>query len=184
MVCPWPHNWTIWLDHISQDNGTPSLLVSIPCTLTSGARTMRQAVKVVPTSSLSAAQILLGKILGPGRAVAAWRAIQTLISMRIWTSNFRLSKTLMYLPNFIQSMESDLTNLIYAAWSWSQTTSGSIVANVAYDLFTSSSAGGSNQNEIMIWLVNFNAGPISSQYNSDGTPKPVASNISIAGHTW
>lgn len=81
-------------------------------------------------------------------------------------------------------MESDLTNLIYAAWSWSQTTSGSIVANVAYDLFTSSSAGGSNQNEIMIWLVNFNAGPISSQYNSDGTPKPVASNISIAGHTW
>nr|CDJ79826.1 xyloglucanase precursor [Leucoagaricus gongylophorus] len=73
---------------------------------------------------------------------------------------------------------------IDAAWSWSQTTSGSIVANVAYDLFTSSSAGGSNQNEIMIWLANFNAGPISSQYNSDGTPKPVASNISIAGHTW
>ncbi|KAJ3562944.1 hypothetical protein NP233_g9265 [Leucocoprinus birnbaumii] len=73
---------------------------------------------------------------------------------------------------------------INAAWTWSQSTSGSIVANIAYDLFTSSSSGGSNQNEIMIWLANFNAGPISAQYNSDGTPKPVASNINLAGHTW
>ncbi|KAF5354235.1 hypothetical protein D9756_007231 [Leucocoprinus leucothites] len=73
---------------------------------------------------------------------------------------------------------------INAKWTWSQSTSGSIVANIAYDLFTSSSAGGSNQNEIMVWLANFNAGPISFQYNSDGTPKPVASNVSIAGHSW
>ena len=36
----------------------------------------------------------------------------------------------------------------------------------------------------MIWLANFNAGPISAVYNSDGTPKPVASNISLGGHTW
>ncbi|KXN82941.1 putative xyloglucan-specific endo-beta-1,4-glucanase A [Leucoagaricus sp. SymC.cos] len=73
---------------------------------------------------------------------------------------------------------------INSQWTWSQSTSGSIVANVAYDLFTSSSAGGSNANEIMIWLANFNAGPISAVYNSDGTPKPAASNLSIAGHTW
>ncbi|KAL0958812.1 hypothetical protein HGRIS_014131 [Hohenbuehelia grisea] len=71
-----------------------------------------------------------------------------------------------------------------STWKWSQSASGSIVADVAYDLFTSSSPGGNNVNEIMIWLANYNAGPISSQYNSDGTPKPVASNVSLAGHTW
>ena len=69
-------------------------------------------------------------------------------------------------------------------WKWSQSTSGSIVANVAYDLFTSASSGGSNAYEIMIWLANFNAGPISFQYGSDGKPVPVASNLSLAGHTW
>ncbi|KAI8970911.1 concanavalin A-like lectin/glucanase [Trametes punicea] len=69
-------------------------------------------------------------------------------------------------------------------WKWSQSTSGSIVADVAYDLFTSNTAGGSNVNEIMIWLANFNAGPISSQYGSDGKPVPVASNLSLARHTW
>lgn len=58
------------------------------------------------------------------------------------------------------------------------------MADVAYDLFTSNTAGGSNVNEIMIWLANFNAGPISATYNSNGTPAPVASNIALAGHTW
>jgi xyloglucan-specific endo-beta-1,4-glucanase len=36
----------------------------------------------------------------------------------------------------------------------------------------------------MIWLANFNAGPISAVYNSNGTPQPIASGISLAGHTW
>ncbi|KAH9919993.1 glycoside hydrolase family 12 protein [Epithele typhae] len=69
-------------------------------------------------------------------------------------------------------------------WTWSQSTSGSIVADVAYDLFTANSAGGSNVNEIMVWLANFNAGPISAQYGSDGKPVPVASAVSLAGHSW
>ncbi|PFH48574.1 glycoside hydrolase family 12 protein [Amanita thiersii Skay4041] len=73
---------------------------------------------------------------------------------------------------------------MFSTWRWSQSTSGTIVANVAYDLFTSSSPGGSNVNEIMIWLANFNAGPISFVYNSDGTPRPVASNVSLASHSW
>ncbi|KAI0029135.1 glycoside hydrolase family 12 protein [Vararia minispora EC-137] len=73
---------------------------------------------------------------------------------------------------------------IPSTWVWSQTSSGTVVADVAYDLFTSSSAGGSNQYEIMIWLANFNAGPISSSYNSAGQPVPVKSSVSIAGHTW
>jgi len=70
-----------------------------------------------------------------------------------------------------------------ATWKWSMS-STNIVADVAFDLFTANSPGGSNVNEIMIWLANYNAGPISSQYNSDGTPKPAAANLSIAGHTW
>ncbi|PSR73116.1 hypothetical protein PHLCEN_2v11018 [Hermanssonia centrifuga] len=71
-----------------------------------------------------------------------------------------------------------------STWDWSQSTSGTIVADVAYDLFTSNTAGGSNVNEIMIWLANINAGPISATYSSSGQPVPVASNLSIAGHTW
>ncbi|GJE92459.1 glycoside hydrolase family 12 protein [Phanerochaete sordida] len=71
-----------------------------------------------------------------------------------------------------------------STWQWSQSSTGTVVADVAYDLFTSNTAGGSNVNEIMIWLANFNAGPISSTYGSDGQPTPVASGISLAGHTW
>jgi len=70
-----------------------------------------------------------------------------------------------------------------ATWKWS-ISSTSIVADVAFDMFTASTAGGSNVNEIMIWMANYNAGPISAQYNSDGTPKAVASSISLGGHTW
>ena len=69
-------------------------------------------------------------------------------------------------------------------WKWTQSTSGSIVANVAYDLFTSASSGGSNAYEIMIWLANFNAGPISFTYDANGNPVPVARSVSLAGHTW
>ncbi|KAL0958810.1 hypothetical protein HGRIS_014129 [Hohenbuehelia grisea] len=73
---------------------------------------------------------------------------------------------------------------IPAMWTWSQEASGSIVADIAYDLFTSDTIGGANVNEIMVWLANYNAGPISAVYNADGTPQPVASNVALAGHTW
>ncbi|KAJ7158214.1 glycoside hydrolase family 12 protein [Mycena crocata] len=72
---------------------------------------------------------------------------------------------------------------IPALWTWSQSSS-SVVADVAFDLFTSNSAGGSAVNEIMVWLANFNAGPISAVFNSAGQPVPVVSNLSLAGHTW
>jgi xyloglucan-specific endo-beta-1,4-glucanase len=36
----------------------------------------------------------------------------------------------------------------------------------------------------MIWLANYNAGPISYTYGADGSPTPVASNLSLGGHTW
>jgi xyloglucan-specific endo-beta-1,4-glucanase len=49
---------------------------------------------------------------------------------------------------------------IPSTWSWSYSGSG-ITADVAYDLFTSDSAGGAEKYEMMIWLANINAGPIS-----------------------
>ncbi|KAH9849355.1 concanavalin A-like lectin/glucanase [Lenzites betulinus] len=91
-------------------------------------------------------------------------------------SNIQLNQGINKQLSAIQSMPT--------TWTWSQSTSGTIVADVAYDLFTSATAGGSGANEIMIWLANFNAGPISSQYGSDGQPVPVASGVSLAGHTW
>ncbi|KAH6657211.1 xyloglucan-specific endo-beta-1,4-glucanase A [Truncatella angustata] len=51
---------------------------------------------------------------------------------------------------------------IPSTWKWSQTGS-SVVADVAYDLWLSSTSGGSNAYEIMIWLGAYGgAGPISA----------------------
>ncbi len=53
-----------------------------------------------------------------------------------------------------------------------------VVANVAYDLFTSSSAGGDSEYEIMIWLAALGgAGPISSSGSS------IAS-VTLGGVSW
>lgn len=59
-----------------------------------------------------------------------------------------------------------------------------MVGDVAYDAFTSSSASGDNEYEIMIWLAAIGgAGPISSGYNSDGSATIVAT-ATIAGHKF
>ncbi|KAG2144495.1 glycoside hydrolase family 12 protein [Suillus clintonianus] len=70
------------------------------------------------------------------------------------------------------------------AWKWKQSANGTVVADVAYDLFTSGTAGGSNVNEIMIWLANINAGPISAHYDAEGNAVPIVTNVSLQGHTW
>lgn len=66
---------------------------------------------------------------------------------------------------------------IESTWDW--TYSGSdIVADVSYDMFTSSSASGDDEYEIMIWLAALGgAGPISSTGSTVATP-------TIAGVTW
>lgn len=67
---------------------------------------------------------------------------------------------------------------IPSVWSWSYTGTD-IVADVAYDLFTSSSATGSDEYEVMIWLDALGgAGPISS------TGSAVATTPELAGTTW
>ncbi|KAF8901162.1 glycoside hydrolase family 12 protein [Gymnopilus junonius] len=71
---------------------------------------------------------------------------------------------------------------IPVTWNWQQSSS-SVQADIAFDIFTSSTAGGSNVNEIMIWLANIGVGPIASSYNANGAV-PTTSNISLAGYTW
>lgn len=71
---------------------------------------------------------------------------------------------------------------IPSSWSWSQNTN-SVVADVAYDFFTSATSGGSAAYEVMVWLANYNAGPISYTYSSSGAPTPIAT-VSIASRTW
>jgi xyloglucan-specific endo-beta-1,4-glucanase len=64
-----------------------------------------------------------------------------------------------------------------STWSWNYS-GNSIIANVAYDLFTGASATGSAQYEVMIWLGALGgAGPISS------TGAPIA-NVNVAGTSW
>ncbi len=36
----------------------------------------------------------------------------------------------------------------------------------------------------MIWLANYNAKPISFNWSAQGDPIPVATSVSLAGHTW
>ncbi|KAF3770760.1 family 12 glycoside hydrolase, partial [Cryphonectria parasitica EP155] len=66
---------------------------------------------------------------------------------------------------------------IPSLWSWSYSGTD-IVADVSYDMFTSSSADGSDEYEIMVWLDAIGgAGPISSTGSTVATPE-------IAGTTW
>ncbi|KAJ7740033.1 glycoside hydrolase family 12 protein [Mycena maculata] len=55
---------------------------------------------------------------------------------------------------------------IPTTWVWSQSTT-SVVADVAYDMFTANTAGGAAVKEIMVWLANFNAGPISANLTTN-----------------
>ncbi|KAJ5812246.1 hypothetical protein N7474_008547 [Penicillium riverlandense] len=66
---------------------------------------------------------------------------------------------------------------IESSWDWSYSTTD-ITADVSYDMFLSSSATGSNEYEIMVWLAAIGgAGPISS------TGSPIAT-ATINGITW
>lgn len=74
---------------------------------------------------------------------------------------------------------------IKSSWTFTQETSGSpLTVNVAYDLFTSSTSAGTNEYEIMIWLDNIGAGPISYTYSAEGNPTPVAEGLELEGKTW
>ena len=71
---------------------------------------------------------------------------------------------------------SDLTSLV-SAWKYTYTGT-SLVADVAYDMFLSSTSSGTAEYEVMIWLAALGgAFPISSTGGTIATP-------TIAGHSW
>jgi len=77
----------------------------------------------------------------------------------------------------MSSTEISAISTIPTTWKWSYTGS-SIVADVAYDLFTAASASGTTEYEIMIWLAALGgAGPISSTGSPVATP-------TIGGVSW
>ncbi|KAF2120139.1 endoglucanase A precursor [Lophiotrema nucula] len=75
-----------------------------------------------------------------------------------------------------QKSLSSITSLA-STWKYSYTGT-SIVADVAYDIFTSSTASGSAEYEVMIWLAALGgAGPISATGSPVATP-------TLAGTSW
>ncbi|KAF8517152.1 glycoside hydrolase family 12 protein [Hysterangium stoloniferum] len=78
----------------------------------------------------------------------------------------------------------DEINSMPAVWNWSLSPTTGTSADVAFDLFTSNTPGGSNVNEIMIWMGNFKTGPIAYEYDSTGTAKPITTGISLGGYSW
>ncbi|TKA70308.1 hypothetical protein B0A55_08204 [Friedmanniomyces simplex] len=89
-------------------------------------------------------------------------------------------------PNAVVSLKptqlKDITSM-KSSFDWSYTGT-SLVADVAYDMFTAASASGSSEYEIMVWLAAIGgAGPISSSYGSNGKPTAVGS-TTIGGHTF
>ncbi|KAF2757116.1 endoglucanase A precursor [Pseudovirgaria hyperparasitica] len=84
-----------------------------------------------------------------------------------------------YANAVVKMTATQLSKLTSLATTWKYSYSGSsLIANVAYDLFTSSSTGGSAEYEVMIWLNALGgAGPISSTGTNIATP-------SVAGKSW
>lgn len=68
---------------------------------------------------------------------------------------------------------------------WGYNNTEGISADVAYDLFTSSSPNGSEEFELMIWLGRWGqAKPISYSYNASGAAVPVATDVKVGKHSW
>ncbi|KAG2524035.1 hypothetical protein BBO99_00005377 [Phytophthora kernoviae] len=80
---------------------------------------------------------------------------------------------LIFTPKQIKNIKS-----IPSKMKYSYSYSGTLIADVSYDLFTSSTAAGNNEYEIMIWLAAYGgAGPISS------TGKAIAT-VTIGGNSF
>ncbi|KAB8073615.1 putative xyloglucan-specific endo-beta-1,4-glucanase A [Aspergillus leporis] len=94
-----------------------------------------------------------------------------------WTGGAGQVKSYANVAYNFQATQLSKLSSIPTTWKWTNTGS-SIVADVAYDLFTSSSASGSEEYEIMIWLAALGgAGPISSTGSAIATP-------TVAGKNW
>ncbi|KAF2771992.1 concanavalin A-like lectin/glucanase [Teratosphaeria nubilosa] len=84
--------------------------------------------------------------------------------------------------NFTQTQVSEIASM-QSKWEWSY--SGSqVTADVAFDMFTSSTKDGSREFEVMVWLAALGgAGPISLSYDAAGHAESIAS-TTIGGHSF
>ncbi|TVY94317.1 putative xyloglucan-specific endo-beta-1,4-glucanase A [Lachnellula willkommii] len=97
-------------------------------------------------------------------------------STLVWSTSWTWAGASNQVKSYANAVVSSTTKLQFSAitsipttWKWSYTGSD-IVADVSYDIFTSSTATGSNEYEIMIWLAALGgAGPISSTGSSIAT---------------
>ncbi|KAG2147883.1 glycoside hydrolase family 12 protein [Suillus bovinus] len=100
-----------------------------------------------------------------------------------WTGGYQVKSFANVQLNTGINQQLSAISSMNTSWQWSQS-SDDVMADVAYDLFTSWSSGGSNANEIMIWLANINSGPISYNYDAEGNAVPIATGISLENYTW
>ncbi|KXL42207.1 glycoside hydrolase family 12 protein [Acidomyces richmondensis BFW] len=84
--------------------------------------------------------------------------------------------------SFTASKLSSITSM-ESKWDWTYT-GESVVADVAYDMFTSSTATGAEEFEVMVWIAALGgAGPISATYSASGKAESIAS-PNVAGHNF
>src|SRR5688572_14081058 len=83
-------------------------------------------------------------------------------------------------PNVSRTLSINVNNLGTCTSRFSTTVPGSGSYTTAYDIWYNDHAY-----EVMLWMNwRGNVGPISYNYNSNGAPVPVASNVGVGGHTW
>ncbi|KAI5357885.1 Putative glycoside hydrolase family 12, glycoside hydrolase family 11/12 [Septoria linicola] len=88
-----------------------------------------------------------------------------------------------YNPSTESPKQLSAISSMQSSWDWSYEGTG-LVADVAYDLFTSSTPDGDEEFEIMVWLAAIGgAGPISSTYSADGSATSIGS-ATIGGVTF
>jgi len=90
-----------------------------------------------------------------------------------WTWAGGSSDVKSYANAALQDIGKELSGIssIPSTWDWSYTSSGTIVADVSYDMWLAPSADGTNDYEIMVWLAALGgAGPISSTGSTVATP--------------
>ncbi|KAE8146150.1 putative xyloglucan-specific endo-beta-1,4-glucanase A [Aspergillus avenaceus] len=94
-----------------------------------------------------------------------------------WTGGAGQVKSFANVAYDFEAKQLSSISKIPSTWKWTNTGSN-VVADVAYDLFTSSTADGDEEYEVMIWLGALGgAGPISSTGSAIATPN-------VAGQNW
>ncbi|KUI56151.1 Endoglucanase cel12C [Cytospora mali] len=129
----------------------------------------------VETGSFTVYQDLWGESYGTGSQCTTVNSLSS-SGILSWSTSWTWSGNGSQVKSFANAVASlssvqlsDISSLP-TTWSWSYTGT-SIVADVAYDAFTSSTATGTAEYEIMIWLAALGgAGPISSTGSTIATP--------------